>query len=138
MWTLPNTRGICCPPYSNVNLLLKRKSIQTTNIYSASFQKVWLSHGCQGDTEKYLTRGNLYHLRHTCITPDVVEGNTGVSRVILVSQGPVTVMLSGDRRKREGMTQEFRPFFFNVLPKRNAGRLITKTNCRGCKRLLSY
>ena len=43
-----------------------------------------LSHGCQGDTEKYLTRGNLYHPRHTCITRDVVEGNTGVSRVIQV------------------------------------------------------
>ena len=41
-----------------------------------------LSHGCQGDTEKYLTRENLYHPRHTCITRDVVEGNTGVSRVI--------------------------------------------------------
>ena len=37
-----------------------------------------------GDTEKYLTRGNLYHPRHTCITRDVVEGNTGVSRVIQV------------------------------------------------------
>ena len=49
-----------------------------------------LSHGCQGDTEKYLTRGNLYRPRNTCITQDVVEGNTGdvvkgntgVSRVI--------------------------------------------------------
>ena len=38
-----------------------------------------LSHGCQGDTEKYLTRGNLYHPRHTYnIFRDVVEGNTGV------------------------------------------------------------
>ena len=37
-----------------------------------------LSHGCQGDTEKYLIRGNLYHPRHTCITRDVVEGNTSV------------------------------------------------------------
>ena len=46
-----------------------------------------LSHGCQGDTEKYLTRGNLYHPRHTCITRDVVEGNTSVSRVIQVFEG---------------------------------------------------
>ena len=35
-----------------------------------------LSHGCQGDKEKYLTRENLYHLRHTCITRDVVKGKT--------------------------------------------------------------
>ena len=48
-----------------------------------------LSHGCQGDTEKYLTRGNLYHPRHTCITRDVVEGNTGVSRVIQVFEGQI-------------------------------------------------
>ena len=39
------------------------------------------------DTEKYLTRGNLYHPRHTCITRDIVKGNTGVSRVIQVLQG---------------------------------------------------
>ena len=38
-----------------------------------------LSHDCQGDTEKYLTQENPYHLRHTCITRDVVEGNTSVS-----------------------------------------------------------
>ena len=48
-----------------------------------------LSHGCQGDTEKYLTRGNLYHPRHTCITRDVVEGNTSVSRVIQVFEGQI-------------------------------------------------
>ena len=48
-----------------------------------------LSHGCQGDTEKYLTRGNLYHPRHTCVTRDVVEGNTGVSRVIQVFEGQI-------------------------------------------------
>ena len=33
---------------------------------------------CQGDTEKYLARENLYHPMHTCITRDVVESNTGV------------------------------------------------------------
>ena len=43
----------------------------------------------QGDTEKYLTRGNLYHPRHTCITRDEVEGNTGVSRVIQVFEGQI-------------------------------------------------
>ena len=48
-----------------------------------------LSHGCQDDTEKYLTPGNLYHTRHTCITRDVVEGNTGVSRVIQVFEGQI-------------------------------------------------
>ena len=48
-----------------------------------------LSHGCQGDTEKYLTRENLYHPRHTCITRDVDEGNTGVSRVIQVFEGQI-------------------------------------------------
>ena len=48
-----------------------------------------LSHGCQADTEKYLTRGNLYHPRHTCITRDVVEGNTGVSRLIQVFEGQI-------------------------------------------------
>ena len=36
-----------------------------------------------------LTRGNLYHPRHTCITRDVVEGNTGVSRVIQVFEGQI-------------------------------------------------
>ena len=48
-----------------------------------------LSHGCQGDTEKYLTRGNLYHPRHNCITRDVVEGNTGVLRVIQIFEGQI-------------------------------------------------
>ena len=43
----------------------------------------------RGDTEKYLTRGNLYHPRHTCITRDVVEDNTGVSRVIQVFEGQI-------------------------------------------------
>ena len=40
-----------------------------------------------GDTEKYMTRANLYHPRHNCITRDEVEGNTGVSRVIQVCRG---------------------------------------------------
>ena len=53
-----------------------------------------LSHGCQGDTEKYLTRGNLYHPRHTCITRDVVEGNTDVSRVIQVFEGQILLRIT--------------------------------------------
>ena len=53
-----------------------------------------LSHGCQGDTEKYLTRGNLYHPRHNFITRDVVEGNTGVSRVIQVFEGQIIFSVS--------------------------------------------
>ena len=56
--------------------------INTVNHVMKSGEYYQLSHGCQGDTEKYLTQGNLYHPRHTCITRDVVEGNTGVSRVI--------------------------------------------------------
>ena len=59
-----------------------------------------LSHGCRGDTEKYLTRGNLYHPRHTCITRDVVEGNTGVSRVIQVFGNHVITTLSHRRNDR--------------------------------------
>ena len=32
---------------------------------------------------------NLYHTRHTCITRDVVEDNTSVSRVIHVFEGHI-------------------------------------------------
>ena len=44
--------------------------------------------GCQGRTKKYLTQGNPYHPRHTIITRDIVEGNTGVSRVIQGDTSP--------------------------------------------------
>ena len=63
----------------------KQKVYTIINFHRGEYYQ--LSHGCQGDTEKYLTRGNLYHPRHTCITRDIVKGNTGVLRVIQVLQG---------------------------------------------------
>ena len=70
--------------YQDVRIIMDGKLIFKIK-HGIIFLKYYqLSHGYQGDTEKYLTRGNLYHPRHTCITRDVVEGNTGVSRVIQV------------------------------------------------------
>ena len=74
-----------------------------------------LSYGCQGDTEKYLTRENLYHPRHTCITRDVVEGNTGVSRVIQVFKGQIIslyhpgnhVIMTLSHRRNQRLLQNF-------------------------------
>ena len=44
-----------------------------------------------------------------------------------------TIMLSGDRRKREVMTREFRRFFFNVLPKEIKATLSLKPTTEGAK-----
>ena len=56
----------------------------TCNVAAAGLGTVSYHMVAQGDTEKYLTRENLYHPRHTCITC-----NTGVSRVIQVFKGPI-------------------------------------------------
>ena len=77
---------------NKIILILSSDSAQGKSelLFSSTIHKYYqLSHGCQGDTEKYLTRGNLYHPRHTCITRDVVEGNTSVLRVIQVFEGQI-------------------------------------------------